>query len=69
MAFAQVFECPNCGDVWKGVEIVEFIDCGRPVTEKVCDQNGKRVPVWHALSEEELDEEIRVEIEVDPWVD
>jgi len=64
--FAQVYECPKCGDVWKGVELVEMIDidrdevwhepmcvCGHSVTEKMI--NGK--PVWHAWTEEEIDDE------------
>jgi len=63
--FAQIYKCPVCGDVWQGVEVVEFIDtdrddvsqemmcrCGRLVDAKVID--GR--PVWHTLSEEELDD-------------
>jgi len=65
MAFAQVYECSHCGDVWQ-VKIVEYIDsehdevfhepvcsCGRSVREKRID--GK--PVWHPLTEEELIDE------------
>lgn len=71
MAFATVYECPNCGDVWWGVEIVEDIDCdrdsveyravcscGRDVREKFEERDGERVPVWHALTDDEMHDEL-----------
>ena len=67
---AQVYDCPDCGDVWRGVQIVEDIDCendrveqrevcacGCTVTPKFVDRGGKRLPVMHALTLEEMDEE------------
>lgn len=69
MVFAPVYECPKCGDVWR-VEMVEMIDCerddvwqepmckcGRSVREKFVEQDGKRVPVWHPLTDEEIIED------------
>lgn len=69
---AQVFECPACGDVWRGVELLESIDtdrdevehewvcaCGRIVEEKWhVEEDGRRVPVYHSLSEEEIEQEL-----------
>jgi hypothetical protein len=66
MAFAPVYECSNCGDVWR-IEYVDHIDieydevytephckkCGNYVKEKF--QDG--VLVWHPLTEEEMLEE------------
>ena len=67
MAFAQIYECPDCGDVWRGVEMVEHIDCDRDDVwhEPMCSC-GRSVrpkleggfPVWHALSEEEMRDEM-----------
>lgn len=65
--FARIFICPKCGDVWRDVEPVEIIDadrdevwtemfcsCGREVRAKEID--GK--PVYHALSDEEIEAEL-----------
>lgn len=69
MTFAQLYECSHCGDVWRGVEIVEvdcgpedtmpvaFCCCGREVRPKYVEQNGNHYPVMHALSDEEIWEE------------
>lgn len=64
--FAPVYDCPNCGEVWRDIYLREEIDCdrddveyyatcscGREVMPKTID--GK--PVWHALTEEEMDDE------------
>lgn len=63
--FAHVFECSKCGDVWD-VEFIDDIDtdrdevetvavckCGRMVWPKLVD--GR--PVYHVLSEDEMDAE------------
>lgn len=70
MVFAPIYECPKCGDVWRGVSIVEDIDCdrdsvehravcscGRDVREKVVIEDGQRVPCWHALTDDEIDDD------------
>lgn len=84
MAFAPVYDCPNCGDVWQ-VEIVEFCcgdgdyiqeaccrKCGKiGLREKLHEENGERVPIWHALTEEEIRDEMwsdpSAEPEYDPY--
>lgn len=66
---APVFDCLNCGEVWR-VEIVEedcshddtisvayCQQCKSVVREKFVEQNGKQVPVWHGLTVEEINEE------------
>lgn len=73
---AQVFECPHCGDVWRGVEMVEDIDCdrdsveiravcscGRDVREKCIEHDGNHLPVMHGLTDEEM------EVEMYDWSD
>lgn len=69
--FAPIYKCEKCGDVWRGVSIVTDIDCdldsvdyravcacGRNVQEKfMVDDNGERLPCWHALTDEEIDED------------
>lgn len=69
MAFAQVYHCEKCGDTWRVtivphpcgnddyVEIPECDACHSPVREKFIEQNGELVPVWHALTEEEIIDE------------
>ena len=66
---ATIYECRNCGDVWQNIERVPIIDtdndevfdvllclkCGSEVTEKV-NENG--IPCWHALTEEEIKDEM-----------
>lgn len=68
--FAPMYECRSCGDVWQ-VEVVEDIDCdrdsiecravcacGRDVTPKFVESEGGRIPVWHALTDDELMSEL-----------
>ncbi len=70
--FAQIYDCPICGDVWRCVEMVEMIDtdrdevwhepicsCGRSVREKYVEEGGKRIPVLHALTDDEIDEDTK----------
>lgn len=63
--FAPIFTCPKCGDTWH-VRTVEIIDADRDEVfeDHQCDQCGSSVrpkvvdglPVWHPLTEEEIDE-------------
>lgn len=66
MAFAPIYDCPTCGEVWK-VSSHEEIDCDRDeiYTHMVCDVCGREVceklidgtPCYHALTEEEIIDE------------
>jgi len=78
MVFAQIYECSACGDVWRGVSIVEDIDCdrdsveyravcacGRDVLEKFAIEDGERVPCWHPLTDDEIDDDCMSDDEFD----
>lgn len=66
--FAQIFQCPKCGDIWKDVESTEAIDfindevfqvffCGICVSEVIEKLTEKGFPIYHAMTEQEMKED------------